>query len=276
MGDRGDAPASAPNFTYFSPMKLRNALSLPLRVLAAVALIVFSSACEQRPPRPGDVAGKGLDAVWAGAPQPRISTLRRIVVMRDHPGAPGDTAAITVSTLVRREEWRSVVHTEEHARRGPPSVTTQDEVGVFDLMEASWTTELRAREDLWTRTVSRIESVWNVEGKLFPLAVGNRLRFQIQLRQDTETAHGRLSPERTQRSYEYVVTGTTDRWARSTPAVPGRVFMIRFSMDGEIGPMVSELHYSEALGVAVFESEDLAKRDEGLTGMREVWLAEWQ
>jgi hypothetical protein len=257
-------------------MKLRDAPNLPLRVLGVVTLIVFSSACEQRPPRPGNVVGEGLDAVWTGAPQPRFSTLRRVVVMRDHSDAPGDTTDTSVSTLVRWEQWRSVVHTEEHARRGPPSLTTQDEVGVFDLMEAAWTTELRARDDLWTRTISRIESAWNVEGRLFPLAVGNRLRFEIQLRQDTETPHGRLSPERTQRGYEYVVTGTTDRWARSTPAVPGRVFVIRFSMDGEIGPMVSELHYSEALGVAVFESEDLAKRDEGLTGIREVWLTEWQ
>lgn len=257
-------------------MKLRDARIPPLRVLAALALIVLSSACEQRPSRPGGGVARGLDAMWAGAPQPRFSTLRRVVVMRDHPGAPGDTTATSLSTLVRREQWRSVVHTEEHARRPPPSVTTQDEVGVFDLMEAAWTTELRARDDLWTRTVSRIESAWNVQGKLFPLAVGNRLRFELELRQDTETPHGRLSPERTRRRYEYVVTGTTDRWARSTPAVPGRVFVIRFRMDGDIGPMVSELHYSEALGVAVFESEDLEKRDEGLTGIREVWLTGWQ
>lgn len=257
-------------------MKLRDVLIQPRRVLAAVALIVFSGGCDQGTPRAGGGAGKGLDPIWAGAPQPRFSTLRRVVVMRDHPGAPGDTTATSLSTLMRQKQWQSVVHTEEHARHPPPSVTTVDEAGVFDLMEVTWTTELRARDDLWERTDYQIESTRNVEGKLFPLAVGNRLRFDLQLRQERDTPHGRLSPERTRRRYEYVVTGTTDRWARSTPAVPGRVFVIRFSMDGDTGPMVSELHYSEALGFAVFESEDLEKRDDDLKGIREVWLTEWR
>lgn len=97
-------------------------------------------------------------------------------------------------------------------------------------LETWWTTGVRA-----------------VEGKLFPLAVGNRLRLVCEI-------HNRSSesdyPTETD-TFVFTVVDTTNEYRSGPVQVPGPVFVIEREAPGDTAIDPLTIHYSPHLGTAV-------------------------
>ncbi|HEX6576125.1 MAG TPA: hypothetical protein VF042_14250 [Gemmatimonadaceae bacterium] len=97
-------------------------------------------------------------------------------------------------------------------------------------LETWWTTGVRA-----------------VEGKLFPLAVGNKLRLVCEI-------HNRSSasdyPTETN-TFVFTVTDTTSAYRTGSLQVPGPVFVIQREAPGDTALDPLTIHYSPELGTAV-------------------------
>jgi hypothetical protein len=250
------------------------------RILLLAAVVVLA-ACPSggQPPFPSvplkstELTGSGIEPVWANTPPPGFTVLHRRNVYTPAPGSDDEaTIHIEEFRLVEAAGWRSVVSSEERFVRagGPPIVSPLTYfVGPPDLFPAVIFNDLSTVEPY--RNFFRVVRVRDVEGELFPLAVGKRLRLTVEMDRWRESDHRRLVLRE-----DFTVVGTTDRWARPPTSVPGPVFVIRHVMDGDLGHQEVEWHYSVTLGAGVYEREDLATRDEGESGIREVTLTDWQ
>lgn len=206
-----------------------------------------------------------LDEAFARAPAPAFRTLRR-AEFRDGRPVPGGEHLYTVRQV---DGWRSTVRDSASSESAAPALEEQME-GAFDLFRDGWSYTASFGPDarLRTRGVLRLVSIANVEGRLFPLAAGNRLRFDAVSRGAALTAgENRASEERA--SYDFRVIGREGRYDASNPAVPGPVYLIDVRVARETAaPLHLEVHYAPALGAAVrIRALDAAPaRDERLIG----------
>ena len=226
------------------------------------------------PPKSTDLTGSGIEAVWANVPAPGFTVLHRRHVVTP---APGSASAAEVSIeelrLVEAAGWRSVVRSEDRVLRadgGHSAALATWFVGPPDLFPAVMFRDIGTAVAR-NRHFFSVGRIHDVEGGLFPLAVGKRLRFTTELDEREESYHRRRVLKE-----EFTVVGTTERWAQRQPRVPGPVFVIRHVMDGDWGHQEVEFHYSVTLGAVVYEREDLSTRGEGESGLREITLTDWQ
>jgi hypothetical protein len=255
------------------------------RILLLVAVALFAAVLwrirtvsefpeSSVPPKSGDLDGKGIEAVWAGAPPPAFTVLHRRSVYTPAPGSDEFPVVQTEELrLVEAAGWRSVVRSDVRVVRddgGPTPTLVSYWAGPPDIFPAIVSVEVVPSTPRY-REFSRVGAVYGVQGGLFPLAAGKRLRLYSEMDRYTGWDHRRLKLRE-----DYSVVGTTDRWARGPAAVPGPVFVIRHVLDGDLGHQEVEMHYSTRLGVVVYEREDHAARGEGEDGIREVTLTDWR
>jgi hypothetical protein len=86
-----------------------------------------------------------------------------------------------------------------------------------------------------------------IEGNLFPLAVGNRLRFVCEI---SNKSSGRDYPTETN-TFVFTVLDTTSEYRSGRLQVPGPVFVIRREAPGDTALDPLTIHYSPELGTAV-------------------------
>jgi hypothetical protein len=191
------------------------------------------------PPRLGDIPAGAADSAFAGAPLPRFTSLTR--VRRSSRGE--DT--ITYSVVAARG-WRSVLHLgQEHDFGTLPSGSDQWFGGAWDLYDGVFARRARNDGRPEPLTLRRRIHVTAVRGRLFPLAVGNRLAF----RTSWEVQVNRRVKRTLKQEVELRVTGVTGTFADSTPAIPGPVFVIERRTRRGGTPEV--VHYAPELGTAV-------------------------
>jgi hypothetical protein len=255
----------------------RSAVAAFRALAAAVALAACSPGDESPmpfgPPKSADLTGNGIEQVWGNAPPPGFTVLHRRSTFSPGLGSHEDaTVQVEELRLVEAAGWRSVVRSQQHVVRddgGPNVMLTSYYAGPPDLFPGVIYRDVSSVEPF--RHLYRVVRIRGVAGGLFPLAVGKRLRLTTEMDQRVESRRRRLVLQEA-----FTVIGTTDRWSRRPASVPGPVFVIRHVLDGDLGHQEVEWHYSVALGAAVYEREDLARRDEGESGIREVTLTDWQ
>lgn len=259
---------------------------LPLVVIAAVLAVALAwrekpadpVAPESRPaeealfafpPRAG-VVPASLAPLWEGAPPPRFSELR-FNAMRTGRMKPVEVTR----RMVEAAGWRSVIRQEIGSGVGKSASYLVGPPGLFEAALA-WKMESGGQTH---RFLHGVREAREVEGSLFPLAVGKRLRF-VAVAEGQQWVGSRGTTGELESRFEYEVTGVTDRWARGAPAVPGEVFVIRrrirgvvdvLDLDGEVEVGETELHYAPALGAVVYEREGSEEE-----GVRELRLAAWR
>ena len=213
-----------------------------------------------RPPpalaAPSAVPYVALEAVFGGTPEPAFRSMQRAVTLE----VTGTRVGEHRYRVHEANGWRSVVQdSSTHGMPGPPGrpeaaisqVTDQTLEGPLDLFHLASRSSMtvgRGQASADTRVVAISE----VQGRLFPLAVGNHLRFQAL--EGGAVQVGPMTGSPTQPYvYEFRVTGVEGAYAGSTPAVPGPVYVIEVRrkdlLYGEDG--MSEVHYAPALGAAV-------------------------
>ncbi|HXG48412.1 MAG TPA: hypothetical protein VNO52_12360 [Methylomirabilota bacterium] len=104
------------------------------------------------------------------------------------------------------------------------------------------------------RTVhhSIVESVEEIEGGLFPLRVGNTLRFRVTRRIELRDAAGRsLQRYAESATFEYQVQARQEGYAASQPPVAGDIFVIAQTVRGPAGEVQRKLSFSPELGACV-------------------------
>ncbi|HET7461340.1 MAG TPA: hypothetical protein VFJ82_08820 [Longimicrobium sp.] len=232
-----------------------------LDLMIAVVVVAGGLAVSGRLPRlaagraggGGGVAVRALEPLFGAAPAPAFRTMRRVEILELTDTQTGEH----VYTVREANGWRSVVHeTARHLMPVPggataPALTIETEMGgPLDLFRLTRGTEIRSAAT--AASESRVAEVSGVEGRLFPLAVGNHLRFEAL--EGGSVQAGRLDRETADRYvYEFTVTGVEDGWNQSTPAVPGPVYVIDLQIkDPKYGEdQQFEVHYAPALGAAV-------------------------
>jgi hypothetical protein len=195
-----------------------------------------------------------LESLFGAAPAPRFRGMRRVEYL-EMTGTPTGEHRYRVR---QANGWRSVVQDsatrempQPPGRPGMTNLTVQEMGGPLDLFRCTWQyvmTVGRGRASAETRVVA----LSGVQGRLFPLAVGNRLRFQAL--SAGQLAAGPMDRAQTETHvYEFHVTGVEGGYAGSTPAVPGPVYVIEVQVkDPRYGEdRVLEVHYAPALGAAV-------------------------
>jgi len=201
----------------------------------------------------GGVAVRALEPLFGAAPPPAFRSMRRVEILE----LTGTQTGEHVYTVSKADGWRSVVRESATHTMGMPGRTTipalkvdNEMSGPLDLFHLTMDTEMSGASRALTG--SGVAEVSGVEGRLFPLAVGNHLRFEAL---EGGSVHaGRLDRETADRYvYEFTVTGVEDGYNESTPAVPGPIYVIDLQIkDPEYGEdQQFEVHYAPALGAAV-------------------------
>lgn len=229
-------------------------LTVALAVLAAGGALAVSG----RLPKFGvSAAESAMEPLFGAAPAPAFRSMRRVLTLD-----LGDQLGSTQTgehfyTVQEANGWQSVVRDSAvHAlpmpdgTTGPGMVVLKVAGGPLDLFELSMSFTMSGAGT--AAAEGGVREVTGVEGRLFPLAVGNRLRFQtleggvvMAGKLDRATADAYV--------YEFNVTGQEDGYDGSAPAVPGPVYVIdvqvkdpRYGEDRHL-----EVHYAPALGAAV-------------------------
>ncbi|HEX6750781.1 MAG TPA: hypothetical protein VF092_26075 [Longimicrobium sp.] len=199
-----------------------------------------------------------MEELFGAAPPPAFRTMRRDEILE----MSGEVMRRHAYTVGQMDRWRSVVSDSVvmNVPQPPGPGAAQSQLGEFrlrgamDLFRDAWGYRLMvsgpaARAEASTRVVE----ITGVQGRLFPLAVGNRLRFRAVEHGSVELA-GRVRPEAKVVTYEMRVTGMDRQaYSASTPAVPGPVYVIDLQASAG-APDESrhvQVHYAPALGAAV-------------------------
>jgi hypothetical protein len=208
-------------------------------------------------PAPSAAAARGEEALFGAAPRPAFRTLRRAEFLELN----GQRLREHVYTVRDGASWRSAVRDsvmdDEHGPPGLPVAArrTESEMhGTLDLFRDFWSYSMSVDGD-GTRLATAATSVTDItgaSGRLFPLAVGNRLAFRT-VERGTAAVSGMGRDETRSTSWELRVTGVEAGYPASTPAVPGPVYVIDVVMDGGSADESQhlEVHYAPALGAAV-------------------------
>jgi hypothetical protein len=227
-------------------------LVIALAVLAGAGALAVSGGLPKL--GGGGDAASAMEPLFGAAPAPAFTSMRRVVRMVGDELGDEQTGE-HFYTVQEANGWRSVVRDSAvYAMPGvdtmPPTVVLEVASGPVDLF------------DLWmTHTMSdpapaaadgNVKEVSGVEGRLFPLAVGNRLRFET-LEGGVVTA-GKLDRATADTYvYEFTVTGQEEGYVTPIPAVPGPVYVIDVRVEdtrhGQSRHLV--VHYAPALGAAV-------------------------
>ena len=200
---------------------------------------------------------EALDGMFAAAPAPAWKSMRRTVFLEMNGKPMGEH----VYTLEDAAGWRATVRDSSDVdpqRAGsplptPPSATDAQVQGAMDLFaESQAYSRTTAAGSMRERTILRLAALNGVEGRLFPLAVGNRLAFAAESRGAMQAAGENRATTRAER-YEFRVTGRAEGFTEAQPAVAGPVYAIEVKVttpDG-IGDRHLEVHYAPSLGAAV-------------------------
>lgn len=187
------------------------------------------------PPVLADLADPGADSAFAGAPPPRFRMLAR---------AYGRDPEPVVYTATAVAGWRSIVSTRIQRQDAEPATAVDDWLcGPWDLYLQLHVHLAHGLGD--PRPVITRYRVSAVRGRLFPLAVGNRLRFLEVQQAETDD---RIFPPRSQ-PVEMRVIGVLGAYTGSNPPVPGPVYVIE-TREGD-GLYPDTIHYAPAIGAAV-------------------------
>ncbi|HSU17347.1 hypothetical protein [Longimicrobium sp.] len=201
-------------------------------------------------------AAAGEEALFGAAPKPAFRSMRRA----DFLELNGMRTREHLYTVREGSGWRSVVRDsavmEMELPGGPmPQLRTvmdQQLGGALDLFRDAWSYTM-ATGSADTRRASadtRVLAVTGAQGRLFPLAVGNRLTFRTVESGGVEVA-GWARGQAGGDGYELVVTGMEGDYTASEPAVPGPVYVIDVKVTSEDEDEHFEVHYAPALGAAV-------------------------
>jgi len=104
------------------------------------------------------------------------------------------------------------------------------------------------------RTVYRatVQAVAEIEGELFPLQVGNTLRFRVMRWVELRDASNRMLNRAEERLFcEHRVKSRQDGYPESQPPVRGDVWVIEQTVRGPSGETRRELFFSPVLGACV-------------------------
>lgn len=226
------ALAVAATMLALRPLLMRNAVRrMPqARVLSAPR----PTAAEVR-------AAPGLDSVFAGAPPPRFRVLEYDEV------SPGPPSSLT-ETVASADGWRTLRQERRETSFDGRVVRTSDAwvAGAAGLMD-----DYSRDAEFWGTETTWATGIRGIRGRLFPLAVGNRLQFTCDVH--TLSRRERSRPQAV--TFVFTVTGTTDEYAHATPAIPGPVYVIRREVPGDTLRDPITVHYAPALGTAVLTSD---------------------
>lgn len=225
---------------------------IALAVLAAGGALAVSG----RLPKFGGGGAEAsvMEPLFGAAPAPAFRSMRRVVMIDIGDGSGSAQQGAHFYTVQEANGWQSVVRDSAvYAVPGstePGTVVLKVASGPLDLFELSTSFMESGADSADTR--DNVREVTGVEGRLFPLAVGNRLRFETLVgglvtagELDRATADSYV--------YEFTVTRQEDGYVGATPAVPGPVYVIDVQVqDTKLGENRHlEVHYAPALGAAV-------------------------
>lgn len=229
-------------------------LMVALAVLAGAGALAVSG---RLPMFGGGGAASVMEPLFGAAPAPAFSSMRRVATLQIDDEIGPVQSGEHFYTVQEANGWQSVVRDSAVYAMPVPDAATAPEMvvlkvagGPLDLFELSMSFTTSGAGT--AAAESNVREVSGVEGRLFPLAVGNRLRFETlegglvmagKLDRATADAY----------TYEFTVTGQEDGYNGSTPAVPGPVYVIDVQVqDTKYGESRHlEVHYAPALGAAV-------------------------
>jgi hypothetical protein len=226
-------------------------LVIALAVLAVGGALAVSGLL---PKLGGGAAASAMEPLFGDAPAPAFTSMRRVVrVVGEELG--DEQTGEHFYTVQKADGWRSVVRdsavfTVPGVDTAPPTVVLKVARGPLDLFEL-WMS-FTMSDTAPAAADGDVREVSGVEGRLFPLAVGNRLRFET-LEGGLVTAGELDRATANTYVYEFNVTGQEEGYGTPIPAVPGPVYVIDVQVEdtrlGESRHLV--VHYAPALGAAV-------------------------
>ncbi|HEU4556812.1 MAG TPA: hypothetical protein VFS20_03145 [Longimicrobium sp.] len=231
-------------------------LMIALAVLAGVGALAVSGRLLRFG---GGGEASVMEPLFGAAPAPAFRSMRRVVMLDIGDGSGSTQNGEHFYTVQEANGWQSVVRDSAvYAVPGgtePATVVLKVASGPLDLFELSMDHPTSGADSADARDADardNVREVSGVEGRLFPLAVGNRLRFET-LEGGLVTAGQLDRPTADSYVYEFTVTRQGGDYVGAMPTVPGPVYVIDVQVqDTKYGHgRHLEVHYAPALGAAV-------------------------